>query len=416
MAVKHNLHKKQPYYLIAYRILLALLWTQYTVLSFIRAIISRIPYIGNLSEVFIPFCIILALLVSIPWFVKRVRGIDLLFYVGIVVLYLFTMIAFPDNTEFMAENWWRILGTTTTAYFMGVAYSHKNCSRDIFWCSVAGVFFVFLYQIYKLRNGVALEEENMYVAYNLLPSIMYLLYYAVYKERKYYWIIAGLAVGVVFIFGTRGPVLCIIVFLLAFLLHRTIVYRKKSNYVLLLSLVILLIIFCVYDDLLVEFVSFLSNIFEKFGFSTRIFDFFISGDATTSLGRKYLQQQVISAILANPIKGYGFTGDQYLLGVYCHNLFLELWCHFGVIVGTVIILLLAMLTVTALIKCRNNKKVFFFVVMLISMVYVKLMLSNSYTLEPNFFFMLGVFVAINRKFIKKRIGYMKSEGDIYEDM
>lgn len=404
MAVMHNLYRKQPYYLIAYRILLALLWTQYTVLNFIRVIISRIPYIGPLSEAFIPICIILALLVSIPWFVKRIRGVDFLFYVGIVVLYLFTMIAFPNNIEFLAENWWRILIVATPAYFIGVAYSHKNCSRDLFWCSVASVFFVFLYQIYKLRNGVALEEDNMYVAYNLLPSIMYLLYYAVYKERKYYWIAACLSVGVMFIFGTRGPILCVIVFLVAFLLHRTIAYRKRSNYLLLFVLFALLVIFCVYDDLLVKIVSLVANIFDKFGFSTRIFDFFISGDATTSLGRKYLQQQVISAILANPIKGYGFTGDQYLLGVYCHNLFLELWCHYGVVIGSLIILVLALLTATALIKCRNNKKIFFFVVMLISLEYVKLMLSSSYTLEPYFYFMIGIFVAINRKFIKTHIG------------
>lgn len=400
MAVNHNLHKKQPYYLIAYRILLALLWTQYTVLSFIRVIISRLPYIGDLSEAFVPICIILALLVSIPWFVKRVRGIDILFYVGIVVLYLFTMIVFPNNIEFMAENWWSILIVTALAYFIGITYSHSNCSRDLFWCSVAGVFFVFLHQIYKLRSGGALEDDNMYVAYNLLPSAMYLLYYAVYKQRKCYWIPACLAVGIMFIFGTRGPILCFIVFLFAFLLHRTITYRKRSNYLLLFIAFILLIVFCVYDDLLINIASLAANIFEKFGFSTRIFDFFISGDATTSLGREYLQKQAIEAILANPIKGYGFTGDQYLLGVYCHNIFLELWCHFGIVAGSLIILALAILTVTALAKCRSNKKVFFFCVMLVSMIYVKLLLSSSYTLEPYFYFMIGVFVAVTRKNFK----------------
>lgn len=405
MAVKNKIHKQQPYYLIAYRILLALLWTQYTVLSFIRVIISRIPYIGALSETFIPVCIIVAVIVSMPWFVKRIRGIDLLFYVGIVVLYLFTMIAFPNNVEFMGENWGRILIATFLAYFVGLAYSHKNCFDDLFWCSVASVFFVFLHQIYKLGRGLVLEDDNMYVAYNLLPSIMYLIYYAIYKGRKIFWIIAGMAVGIIFIFGTRGPILCIIVFLVIFLLHRTIASRKKSNYLLLLILFIILIVFCVYDDLLIKLVSFVANIFERFGFSTRIFDFFISGEATTSLGRKYLQKQVISAILDNPIRGYGFTGDQYLLGVYCHNLFLELWCHFGLIVGTVIILVLAILTAMALVKSRNNKKRFFFVIMLISMVYVKLMLSNSYTLEPYFFFMIGAFVSINRRFVKQGSGH-----------
>lgn len=401
MGASKSLIKKQPYYLIAYRILLALLWTQYTVLDFIRVIISKIPYIGFLSELFVPTCIILALVASLPWFVKNIRSTDTLFYVGIVVLYLVTMIAFPNNKEFMAENWWRILIATATFYFVGLAYSHTNCSRDLFWCSVAGVFFVFLHQLYKVASGIVLEDDNMYVAYNLLPSMMYLLYYASYKDSKRCWLLAVASVGVMFIFGTRGPILCAIVFMAVYFLHRTIVSGKKRNYLLLLLVVILLIIFCVYDDLLIKIVSFVASVFEKFGFSTRIFDFFISGEVTTSLGRDYLKQEVIRAIINNPIKGYGFTGDQYLLGVYCHNLFLELWCHFGVIGGSLILLALLGLSVVALVRSARSLKIFYFVLMLISMVYVKLMLSNSYTLEPYFFFMIGAFVAISRK-CKKR--------------
>lgn len=397
MGASNSLYQKQPYYLIAYRILLALLWTQYTVLDFVRVVISRIPYIGALSEIFIPTCIILALVASLPWFVKNIRSTDTLFYVGIVVLYLVTMIAFPNNKEFMLENWWRILIATSTFYFVGLAYSHTNCSRDLFWCSVAGVFFVFLYQIYKVSSGVVLEEDNMYVAYNLLPSMMYLIYYAIYKDRKFYWLCALASVGVMFIFGTRGPILCAIVFMAVYFLHRTIVSGKTRNYLLLLFVVCLLIVFCIYDDLLIKIVSFAASIFERFGFSTRIFDFFISGEATTSLGRDYLRQEVIRAIVNNPIKGYGFTGDQYLLGVYCHNLFLELWCHFGVIGGSLILLALLGLSLVALIRSAHSLKIFYFVIMLISMVYVKLMLSNSYTLEPYFFFMIGAFVAIARK-------------------
>ena len=229
MAITRTLHKKQPYYLIAYRILLALLWTQYTVLSFVRVIISRIPYIGPISEVFIPICIIIALVVSIPWFARNIKGSDVLFYVGIVMLYLVTMVVFPDNKAFMSENWWNVLFLAALTYFMGVAYSHDSCFDDLFWCSAASVFFMFLYQIFKMYKGIALEDENMFAAYNLLPSVMYLIYYAICKERKIFWFAAFASVGIIFIFGTRGPVLCVIVYLVAFLLYRTIIYRKKSS-------------------------------------------------------------------------------------------------------------------------------------------------------------------------------------------
>lgn len=399
MGASVSYYKKQPYYLIAFRILLALLWTQYTVLDFVRVVISKVPYIGFLSDLFIPTCIVLALIVSLPWFVKNIRGIDVLFYIGLVVLVLVTMIAFPNNAEFISENWWTLLIASAGFYFVGLSYSHSTCSRDLFFCSLAGIGFVFLYQLYKLSNGVVLEEDNMYTAYNLLPSVMYLIYYATYKNKKKYWLIALASIGIMFIFGTRGPILCTIVFIVLYFLHKTIVSNNIKNYMLLIVLVIVLVIFIANEDLLLKIVNLISNIFGRLGFSTRIFDFFVAGDATLSLGRDYLREQVITAIINEPIKGYGFTGDQYLLGVYCHNLFFEIWCHFGVIVGSVILLGLFSLSIIALIRSADKRKIFYLALMLISMVYVKLMLSSSYTIEPYFYFMIGVFVGIKRKCI-----------------
>ena len=394
--------KKQPYYLIAFRILLALLWTQYTVMTFARAIVQRIPFFNVFADYVVPVAIILALIISIPWFIKSIRGVDVLLYLGLVILVIFTVVVFKNNAEIIEEQWWRILISSAGFYFVGLAYSHKECSRDLFWCSLAGVSLVFVYQLFKIRSGQVLEEDNMYVAYNLLPSTMYLLYYASIKIRKKYWIIAVASSLTMFVYGTRGPILCIIVYIAFYLIHRFSKTTSKRKFALILMGLLILAVILVYDDLFVKIASLISNIFERFGFSTRIFDFYVSGDVAISKGRDYLTNQVIDAISENLVFGYGFMGDQYLLGVYCHNLILEIWCHYGVVLGSLVMVAMAVLSVSALIKSRGNKKIFFFVVMLMSMVYVKLMLSNSYTLEPYFYFMMGIFVAVNRKFYKIR--------------
>ncbi len=415
MGVSRLSHKKQPYYLIAFRILLALLWTQHTVLNFARVIIMRIPYIGTTSELFIPICIVIALIVSIPWFLKTIRGKDILFYTGFVVLVLITMVVFKDNIPFLRENWSRILISAVPFYFVGISYSHSNCSRDLFWCSVGSVTTMLFYQFIKIRNGEATEDYNMNVAYILLPSVMYLLYYAIYKDRKKYWIIGILSALSLFIFGTRGPILCAFVFIIVYFLHRTLVSHKLKNYGLLLLSVTGFGFMSANESFFKNLAGVLSNIFARFGFSTRIFDFLAAGDATTSTGRDYLTSETIDAIIANPIFGYGFTGDQYLLGVYCHNIFLELWCHFGIIGGSIVLICLLALSVTALVKASRSPKIFYFALMLICMVYVKLMLSSSYTLEPFFYFMIGAFVAINRKCKKtKKLEFY--EEDIEYDM
>lgn len=405
--------KKQPYYLIAFRILLALLWTQYTVMTFVRAVVQRIPYVSVFADYVVPVAIVLALFAAIPWFIKNIRGVDVLLYLGLVILVIFTVVVFKNNAETIEEQWWRILISSAGFYFVGLSYSHKNCSRDLFWCSTASVLMVFVYQLFKIRSGVVLEEDNMYVAYNLLPSAMYLVYYASIKLRKKYWIVAIASALTMFVYGTRGPILCIIVYVALYLIHRFSKTTSKRKFILILIGLFALALVLVYDDLFIKIASVISNIFERFGFSTRIFDFYVSGDVAVSKGRDYLTNQVLEAIAKNPYIGYGFTGDQYLLGVYCHNLIYEMWCHFGVILGSLILLGLAAITLVALIKSRSNKKIFFFVVMLISMIYVKLMLSNSYTLEPYFYFMLGVFVAVNRKFIKRRP--KKNDGGEYNE-
>lgn len=409
MGVPRSLRKKQPYYLIAYRILLALLWTQYTVLNFARVIIERLPYIGFLSSLFIPTCIILALIVSLPWFVKNVRGTDFLFYFVFVIVVVLTMVLFKNNAEILQEQWWRILISAVPFYFIGVSYSYSACSKDLFWCSLAGVVFVFLYQLYKLSNGTVLEDDNMYAAYNLLPSVMYLVYYAMIRNRKKYWLIAVLSACSMFVFGTRGPILCIIIFVAVYYLYENLTSHIGKKFILLFLVVAVLLFVFVYEDVFLKILSAVASVFEKIGFSTRIFDFYLAGDVAVSKGRDYLTSEVIDAIIRNPIVGYGMVGDQYLLGVYCHNLILEMWCHYGIILGTLVLAILATVSVLALVRSSKSKKLFYFALMLICMVYVKLMLSSTYTVEPYFYFMIGIFMGIKRKMLRAPSGFISRE-------
>ena len=394
--------KKQPYYLIAFRILLVLVWTQETVLRFFKAIFERLPIIGGLSDVIIPIAIIAALIVSLPWFFRKLKGTDLLFYLFMVVLVLGTMAIYDNNASYLREEWWRILVASATFYFLGVAHSHRACSRDLFWCSAIGVAAVFLYQIYKLSRGRVLEEDDMNTAYNLLPSVMYLFYYASYKKKRILWCIAGGATAVMFVFGTRGPIVCIIVYLCALIMNNTLRSQRKGRKILVGILLLGVILLFSNESVFIAISHFMSGIFRMVGFSTRIFDFFLAGEITVSKGRDILQEQIIYYIKENPIVGYGFTGDRHLIGVYCHNLVLELWSHFGVIAGSLVLLALFTLTIIALIKCSKNEKVFKFALMLACLVFAKLMMSNSYAIEPYFFFMIGAYVGILRKFVKRK--------------
>lgn len=396
MGVSHSL-LKQPYNTIAYRILLALLWTQFTVLKLVKAVVGMLPYIGDLAEIFIPACIVIATMAAMPWFLKRIRGSDIIFYTSMVFLVLFTLVLFPDNREYLEEEWWRTLIAAAPIYFIGVSFSIETCSRDLFWCSVVGVVFVLLYRIYLLSSGVLLESDDMDAAYKLLPSVMYLIYYASIKNKKLYWMIAAFATMVLFIFGTRGPIICVAAFLIALVILKIIKSEKSAKKLLLSAAVIVFIILLFDEDIFYAIIRKSAALFGRIGFSTRIFDYFLAGNITESQGRRIFIEKITNAIIESPIIGYGFTGDRPLLGIYTHNMFFEIWCHFGIILGTLILCALTVLTILAFIKSWRKETVLEFVVMLCCMVFVKLMLSGSYSTEATFYFMLGVFVAILRK-------------------
>ena len=121
-----------------------------------------------------------------------------------------------------------------------------------------------------------------------------------------------------------------------------------------------------------------------------------------SNSRTVLKEKTLDAISENPVWGYGIMGDRVVLGTYCHNIFLELLCDFGVVLGTLFIVALVAIIFIAIRKTWKTEY-FFFVSGMIIAVVVKLMFSNSYIVEPDFFFMLGISIAASRNTVPKEV-------------
>ena len=397
MGASRSLRTNQPYNSIAFRILVAIVWTHNTVMPLVRVVIERLPYIGFLAELLIPMSIILSAMACLPWFLRHIRGGDLAVYICAVLIVLFSMVLHPITVDYLQEEWWRILIAAVPMYFIGVSFSLEDSKNDLFWCSLFSVLGMFAFRLYLLNSGRALENDDMEAAYRMLPSIMYLIYYASVKKQVIYIAIAGVLSTVILIFGTRGPIVCMLVYVALL----TIYYSFKSRN--LKKLLILLIIFAIvlsifiFDSLFIEVTSVLSKAFEKIGFSTRIFNFIIEGDITASKGRESLAKQAVEAIIENPMWGYGITADRAMFGIYPHNMFLEILCQYGIVFGSLLIITMLVITVIALLKSRKNTGRFTFGLMLVSIVFVKLMISSTYTTEPLLFFMMGYFVLILRK-------------------
>ncbi len=385
-----------------FRLLIAVLWTQSTVLTFVLQIIKRLPVIGQLYGYVLPTAIVLLTAFSLPLMLKRLRVIDFIFYFACAALVLLTVVLCPENAVYIRPELWRILGTVLPMLFIGVSYAHELSKKDLFWASLLGVAAVFAYQLYYIGSGRRLSNDNMDMAYHLLPSVMYLIYWALERKKARYWLISVLSTLMLFLFGTRGPVVAAVLFMLVGIFLN--ILRKSSPVTVIFSLALFAAIIAVLcsGDILVSAAKHLSELFEDIGFSTRVFDRFIDGEMAKSNSRERLYAAVGEAIAQRPLFGYGLMGDRLTVGFYVHNIFLELWSHFGVIFGTAASAALLGIPMAALVRVKRTE-LFNFVLMLLCTVFVKLMFTGSYLFEGNLFFLLGIGVSILRSRTKNDI-------------
>ena len=374
----------------AFNLLFVLLWTENTIVGFLERVIEALPIIGVIAEEIVLAIYILLIVFSLPMFIKNTRPIDVMLYLTACFALFVTMAFYSETAEFIKSDLWRILGLTIPMYFVGLSFEYEDLKKLLYVVSVAGVFAMMAYQLYLAMSGREVIEDNMYAAYNVLPSAMYLVHYAFKNGKMSNWIFAIFAIFALFVYGTRGPILALFVFLVVEIFFIKSGTRKTKA--VFITIIIIAAILLISDKLSAMLINMIKPIFDRLGFSTRIFDLFLKGNIATDNGRDVLLDSILSAIKEKPILGYGIMGDRPIIGTYSHNLFVELWCHFGVIIGSVFALILIRLVVRAF-KIDDTG----FMMMMICTVFVKLMLSSSYLYESNLYLLLGIAVSLIRE-------------------
>ena len=378
-----------------YYCLLALIWSRRTFFVFVVQIINRLPIIGLISNWIYPILILISTLVALPYMAKFIKGEDLIgFFIGLFLL-VSSMIVHQGHAIYLEQEIFNII-SLMLFFFIGISFNVNEIKEILFWVSLIGVISSLLYQFYSIASGRELLSDNLGAAYNVLPSMMYIIYYAFIQKKTRYWFLVGACFILIFSFGSRGPILCMISFFLIGLY--VVLMRARSGYYQVIYLLIAcLIIGLLYTNILPNIIEKISAFFRDMGLSTRVFEYFLAGDIANDSGRNELQQKVWQALLDKPIFGYGIMGDRVILnGTYVHNIILEVLCNFGFVLGTGLLLALVILLIKAVNKSQTTSELLF-ILMMISMVIIKLMLSGAYVVEQWFYFMLGLAVCYTRK-------------------
>ena len=246
----------------------------------------------------------------------------------------------------------------------------KRANAIAFFCALFS--FVSTYIRY---GGFTYENYNMEICYALLfPLFCHFIWM---KKRKRYMIPVIIEFMIISIYGSRGQLLCIAIFIMLYILKQC---KFKYRFLLITSLGGMVSLFCFFPQ---EIANTLSPIVGRFG--SRTLSMLIKGRIMYDSGRFDIWRGVWSKIEEKPILGWGIAGNMTYLKSSPHNIFLEILFHYGIPIGCVIVFFIILVNIyMVLIKKKDE----FFTVLMAS-AFVPLLLSNSYTQAPLFWIFIA---------------------------
>ncbi|MBB6698254.1 O-antigen ligase family protein [Clostridium algidicarnis] len=188
----------------------------------------------------------------------------------------------------------------------------------------------------------------------------------------------------IFLYGSRGPLLCLAVFLIIKVMVE--VWHNKGARRWALIGTITVILFIVNYNSIINSVN---NLLIQKGITSRTFSQLLSKSIMDDSGRSIFMNGAIELIKKNFLIGTGASSDVKLLGgQYVHNIFLELGVNFGIILGGAISLWIVVKHIQALFLERGLKKDL--AIILTACGFIMLMVSGTYLQSIYLFMFMGL--------------------------
>ncbi|MFR4079378.1 MAG: O-antigen ligase family protein [Prevotella sp.] len=366
-------------------------------LGYWRGINNHLPVLGTMTDE-LEWCIVLApILLSLPKLWKRIKTSDHIFVFACLIYYLLNIQLFPQNADVLVNRLFSFSLLTLPYYYIGVTLDIKRFYNFFYYISVVAVFMCAFYELLYAQSAsytgdVDTSEYNMELAYSILPHVLMVSWRAL--KRFVLLNIAPMLLGLMLLlsFGTRGPVICAIVFIAIYLLFiRPSKYQKTMR--------IITVACAVYAmSFLEQFMTFMQLMTFQLGMSTRIFDKYFEGELEDSSGRDYIRETLLRDLsIDNSLFGHGVLGSYPYVNTYPHNIVLEFLFSFGWVWGIAILFCIVYIIAKMLInthQCEIN--VTFGIILVIASI-LKLCFSSTFVDDALFFMLLGYCVNSSRK-------------------
>ncbi len=369
--------------------------------TFLRSII-QLPYKLDTILIYILFGVIVFL--GISRLINRLinNKFVIIVVVTIVISSLITILFKSSATIFLLNVHfkfliltlpWIIVSSGLRDYYQFYKYLYFSS-----FIILISFFLIYLINPQNIFQEYSYNQDHAYLL--LVPAIVFID--SSYYEKKFSsFIFLFITAITLVLIGARGPVLSLILFFLIIL----IVNIKKGNPILFfLSITTFFILVLIIMNSF-GIVNHLIEFARKNGLSSRVLERIIEGNFLIDKTRVELYSIGINIMFSNPLLGTGIGYERILIwrnigsinnisdaiGWYPHNIFLEIFLHYGILIGLSLIFLF-FYSLNSIYRNKINKIEKRVLLIFIGIGFIPFLFSGSYIESSNFFFLLGLII------------------------
>ena len=396
----NSISKKQR---MPFEILLWMLWTSTILMKYVRAVILRVPLIGDFPDAVMTACFTFAILFALRDF--RINAKDILFVLAVYLVFIIECLTRGQNNTYIEKYYFEFPLKTVLLYLVGSSLSMNEREDEIIdHLYILSMITLPVCFAYNMIFGSPMDEiaskyqGNMDLAYHLLPHCCLIAYYA--KKKTNILNVAFTVFGAFYLMllGTRGAALMMLLCVAWTLVLDQNSKKVLARIVVLCGAVAAFIVSPLYE----AFILWMYKMARNLGLSVRIFDKLLSVGQMDSSGRDVLAETLIASVKEHSFWGTGLCSDRMMVGVYAHNIALELWVEFGVIIGTIVLVALIVTFLRGYL-CSTSSAEKGLIIVLICSSFLKLFLSGSFISERWLFALIGLCVGAIRKSKHKKL-------------
>ncbi len=372
-------------------VLIMLVWVP-AIGRLLNAVFLRIPVFSVIGSEMQHVATAFAALASWQYLKDKIKFVDGIFYLFCFCVYLFSYAIYPQNATQLNKYFVDVLVLSIPAFYVGLVWDINKFDKFLYavsFFSICYSAYTFLIYVQNVKGGFEEEEYHMGASYALLPQVLYITWHLLRKFRIDTLCVFLLGVFMLLSFGTRGPLICFLTFIVLFSLFLNDAKYKKT------IIVCVFVVYCLIIYFLEPILLFFSELLPSLGMSDRIFTQMLLDEVLDDSGRGLILRTLENEMQYAPWHGYGLFGTYRFVNAYAHRIDIDFLFSFGVIFGSALLFILFVLIVKAFIESNKTEKGFLLILFCSSI--VKLMFSGLYLFDTLFFLMLGFCISSIRK-------------------